>query len=330
MAEKEQVSELGTFLKACRARVRPEQVGLTPYGDRRRVAGLRREELALLAGVSSSYYARLEQGQSRHASPQVLDAIAAALALDPAERQHLHTLAESAGRRRMPRPAPVEHADPALTELLDAMPGVPAIIMGRRSDVLAWNPMGHALLAGHLDRASAGVPGRRPNMTEVVFLDPDTRDLYADWSSKARAVVGNLRLVVGAHPDDPALASLIGKLTMASPDFGALWADQTVQACATTQYELRHPLVGELTITQQTLRSIQTPDQTLVTCTVPAGSPSAAAFSMLTHVAYPGDGAVRSEPATTTGPQPRVQGPGATAQSTSGAPGAPVDHRQSR
>jgi len=287
MADHEQSRELGAFLKACRARIQPEQAGLTPYGDRRRVAGLRREELALLAGVSSSYYARLEQGQSRHASPQVLDAIAAALALDPAERQHLHVLAESAGRRVMSRPAPVEHADPVMTELLDAMPTVPALVLGRRSDVLAWNPMGHALLAGHLERASVSVPGKRPNMAEVVFLDPDTRDLYADWPRKARAVVGNLRLVAGAHPGDPALASLVGKLTMASPEFGRLWADQTVQACATTQYDLHHPLVGDLTITQQTLRSVQTPEQTLVTSTAPAGSPSAAALSMLAHVAYP-------------------------------------------
>ena len=295
MADHEQSGELGTFLKACRARVRPEQVGLIPYGERRRVAGLRREELALLAGVSSSYYARLEQGQSRHASPQVIDAIAAALALDPAERQHLHTLAESAGRRRMPRAAPVEHADPALAELLDAMPAVPALVLGRRGDVLAWNPMGHALLAGHLDRASASVPGRRPNMTEAVFLDPETRDLYADWPSKARAVVGNLRLVAGAHPDDPALASLIGKLVMASPEFNRLWADQTVQACATAEYGLRHPLVGDLTITQQTLRSVQAPEQTLVTCTAPAGSHSAAALSMLAHVAYPSQSTAASE-----------------------------------
>lgn len=290
MAENEQFSELGAFLKACRAKVRPEQVGVTPYGDRRRVAGLRREELAMLAGVSSSYYARLEQGYSRHASPQVLDAIAAALALDPAERQHLHALAEAAGRRRMPRPAPVEHADPALAELLDAMPGVPTVILGRRNDVLAWNPLGHALLAGHLDRARVAVPGRRPNMTEVVFLDPETRELYADWPRKARNVVGNLRLVAGAHPDDPALASLIGKLIMASPEFGRLWADHTVEACATTQYDLRHPLVGDLTVTQQTLRSVQNPEQTLVTCTVPAGSPSAAALSLLAHSAYPGPG----------------------------------------
>ncbi|MGH3417430.1 MAG: transcriptional regulator, partial [Actinocrinis sp.] len=176
--------------------------------------------------------------------------------------------------------------DPALLELLAAMREVPALVMGRRSDVLAWNPMGHALLAGHLDRDSATVPGRRPNMAEVVFLDPDSRELYADWPAKTRAVVGNLRLVAGAHPDDPALASLVGRLTMVSPRFNALWADQRVQACATAGYELRHPQVGSLTVTQQTLRSIERPDQTLVTCTAAPGSASAAALAMLAHIAY--------------------------------------------
>lgn len=286
MADRENPGELGEYLKACRARVQPEQLGVTPYGDRRRVPGLRREELALLAGVSPSYYARLEQGQSRNASPQVLDAIAAALRLAPAERQHLHTLAESAGRRRIARPAPVEHADPALLELLGAMREVPAVVLGRRGDVLAWNPLCHALLAGHLDRDSVSVPGRRPNMTELVFLDPHTRELYADWDSKARAVVGNLRLAAGAHPDDPALAGLIGKLILASPEFTAMWADHRVQSCATAGYELHHPIVGTLTVTQQTLRSVERADQTVITCTAPPGSASAAALEILAHVAH--------------------------------------------
>jgi transcriptional regulator with XRE-family HTH domain len=279
--------ELGAFLKACRARVQPAEAGLTPYGGRRRVAGLRREELALLAGVSPSYYTRLEQGQSRHASPQVIEAIASALGLEPAEREHLHRLSAATGvRTRVSRAPAAEHADPALLELLNAMRDVPVVILGRRSDVLAWNPLGHALLAPHLDRASVLVPGRRPNMVSVIFLDPDSRELYADWNSKARAVVGNLRLAAGAHPDDPALASLIGRLAMASPEFNALWADQRVQACATARYELRHPQVGSLTVTQQTLRSVEQPDQTLVACTAPPGSASAAALTMLAHLAY--------------------------------------------
>ncbi len=284
MTDPEHLGELGAYLKACRARVLPEQVGLTPYGDRRRVAGLRREELALLAGVSPSYYARLEQGQSRHASAQVLDAIAAALALEPAEREHLHALAESAGRRRVTRPAPVEQADPALLELLPALHDVPTLILGRRSDVLAWNAMGHALLAAHLDPDSPAVPGRRPNMAEVVFLDPHTRELFINWADKASAVVGNLRAVAGTHPDDSALASLVGKLIMTSPDFDALWSDHRVLACASTRYDLHHPLVGDLTVTQQTLRSIDNSDQTLVTFTTPAASASARTLSLLAHL----------------------------------------------
>ena len=283
--ELRELGDLGGFLKSCRARISPKQAGVTLYGDRRRVAGLRREELAMLAGVSASYYARLEQGQSRNASPQVLDAIADALELGADERQHLFALAESAGRRRTPKRAPVEHADPALLELLAALRDVPALVLGRRSDVLAWNALGHALLAGGVDRQSPAAPRDRPNMTELVFLDPDTRELYADWPRKARAVVGNLRLVAGQHPEDPQLAQLIGRLAIESPQFNELWADHRVQACATARYELRHPLVGELTVTQQTLRSVERPDQTLVTCTAPSGSPSAAALSLLAHVA---------------------------------------------
>lgn len=287
MIDDDRGGELGAFLKACRARLQPKDLGLISYGGQRRVPGLRREELAQLAGLSTSYYSRLEQGQSHHASPQVLNAIADALGLTTPEREHLHALSASAGRRRAVRPVPVEHADPALLELLDAMPQVPALILGRRSDVLAWNPMGHALLAPHQDRDAPAVPGRRVNMTELVFLDRDTRELYADWDRKARAVVGNIRLVAGAHPEDPALASLIGRLTMASAEFSALWSDHRVQACATARYDLRHPQVGELTVTQQTLRSIERPDQTLVTCTAPAATASAQALALLGHIAYP-------------------------------------------
>ncbi len=273
--------ELGEFLQACRARVRPDEVGLPTYGDRRRVTGLRREELALLAGVSSSYYTRLEQGQSRNASPQVLAALASALRLGQAESDHLHVLVETASRTRVMRRPPAEHADPALLELLETLDRVPAIILGRRSDVLAWNSLGHALLAGGIDRDSPTILSRRPNMTETIFLDPHSRELYVDWAGKARAVVGNLRLVAGQHPDDPALASLIGKLIMTSPDFSSMWADHKVHACAAAQYDLHHPLVGHLTITQQTLRSVETPDQTFVTCTTTAGTPSAEGLALL-------------------------------------------------
>jgi transcriptional regulator with XRE-family HTH domain len=275
--------ELGEFLQTLRNRVSPEELGLPTYGERRRVAGLRREELALLAGVSSSYYTRLEQGHSRNASPEVLDAIAGALQLGPAERQHLKDLATSSGRRPAPRRPPVEKVDPALAELLAAIGTVPALVLGRRNDVLAWNRLGHALLAGDVDFTAAADPKRRPNMVEMVFLDPSTRALYADWPSKARAVVGNLRIVAGQYPDDPVLSSLVGTLSMASPPFAQLWAEHRIRPCASAAYELHHPLVGTLTVTQQTLRSVEHPDQCLVTCTTTAPA-SAEALLLLTQL----------------------------------------------
>lgn len=278
---------LGDFLQASRARVNPEDVGLPAHGPRSRVPGLRREELAMLAGVSASYYTRLEQGQSRNASPQVLDALANALSLDETERAHLRALAvverEQPIRARRP---PTEHADPALLQLLDALGDVPAIVMGRRSDVLAWNRSGHALLAGNLPFDAPGDPARRPNMVALVFLDADGRALYANWKEKAAAAVGNLRLVAGEHADDPVLASLIGSLTMASPEFATLWADHRVSACAAADYELRHPLVGTLTVMQQTLRSVEHPDQVLVTHTTPMDSPSAEALALLAQLVH--------------------------------------------
>jgi transcriptional regulator with XRE-family HTH domain len=247
--------QLGEFLHARRARLRPQDVGLSTYGDRRRVPGLRREEIALLAGVSASYYTRLEQGQSLSASAEVLDAIARALGLDEHERNHLHDLAGTTKRRGAARRPPPERVSAATSDLVNALADVPAIVTGRRSDVLAWNRTGHALFAGHLDPTSPDRPADRPNMAKLVFLDAHTRELYVDWPSKARAVVGNLRLVVGQHPDDSLLASLIGELTMKSPEFVAMWADHRVQACDLAAYEMRHPLVGRLTVTQQTLRS---------------------------------------------------------------------------
>ncbi len=184
---------LGEFLQTRRAQLRPEDAGVVTYGDRRRVPGLRREELALLAGVSASYYSRLEQGHSTNASVEVLDAIAGALRLDDTERRHLHELAagtrpggQTRGRAR--RPAP-EAVTGELRQLMAALGDVPAVLLGRRSDVLAWNRTGHALFAGHLDPGSPDRPQHRPNMARLVFLDAHTADLYADWPRKARAVV---------------------------------------------------------------------------------------------------------------------------------------------
>ncbi|WP_017586019.1 helix-turn-helix domain-containing protein [Nocardiopsis ganjiahuensis] len=279
--------QLADFLQARRGLLRPEDVGLRTYGERRRVPGLRREELAMLAGISAPYYTRLEQGRSRNASPEVLDAIATALCLDGSERAHLHELARPPKRgRAAPRPRP-EHVTPATSALLTALEGTPAIVMGRRSDVLAWNTQGHALFAGHLDRGGPAEPGTRPNMARMVFLDAHTRDLYADWPAKARAVVGNLRLTAGRHPEDPLLAGLVGELIIRSPEFAAMWADHRILACDVADYEMRHPTVGALTVTQQTVQSPQGSGPAVVIATAAPGSPSAAALALLAHAGEP-------------------------------------------
>ncbi|SUD47839.1 Helix-turn-helix [Nocardia otitidiscaviarum] len=272
---------LGDFLQARRARLRPEDVGLRETGPRRRVSGLRREELAQLAGVSVSYYTRLEQGTSRGASAEVLDAVAHALRLDDHERAHLDRLAAAARHTpRVRRPRPEKLADET-RDLLRAVDGVPALVLGRRTDVLAWNTLGHALLAGHLDFHSPDDPSRRPNMSRLAFLDPHSRELYADWKRKARAVVGNLRIAVGMYPNDPLLAELIGELTMKSPEFVTLWGDHRVIPCDAASYELHHPVVGTTTVTQQTLSIARAPGQALIVCTTASGSPAEEALALL-------------------------------------------------
>lgn len=283
--------QLADFLQARRSQLRPEDVGLRTYGERRRVPGLRREELAMLAGISAPYYTRLEQGRSHNASREVLDAIAGALRLEESERTHLHALATAPKRGRSPNRPPAEPLTPATSALLAAIEGTPAIVIGRRGDVLAWNRQGHGLFAGHLAPDSPDAPERRPNMARLVFLDAHTRELYADWPAKARAVVGNLRLTAGRYPDDPLLAALIGELTMRSPEFATMWADHRILACDTADYDMRHPLVGTLTVTQQTLQSPRGNGPALVVATATPDSPSATALTLLAHTTAPREAA---------------------------------------
>jgi transcriptional regulator with XRE-family HTH domain len=298
-------TQLGDFLLTRRSRLRPQDIGLPTYGERRRVPGLRREELALLAGVSTSYYTRLEQGQSPSASPEVLDAIAGALRLDESERRYLHDLARTGRQRtRGRRPAP-ERVPEATRQFLDALDDIPAIVLGRCSDVLAWNRLGHALFAGHLDFGAPDLPTQRPNMARLVFLDGHTRDLYADWPSKARAVVGNLRMVAAQHPQDAALHALLGELSAKSPEFASLWADHRVKTCTATPYEMHHPLVGPLTVVQQAMSSGRGP--VVVVATAQAGSPSQAALALLAQATGRGD--ARTVPSCgATPPRPRTAG----------------------
>ncbi|MEV6931701.1 helix-turn-helix transcriptional regulator [Dactylosporangium sp. NPDC051485] len=271
---------LGEFLQSRRAGLRPADVGLVSYGERRRVAGLRREELAQLAGVSVSYYIRLEQGQSQNASDEVLAALARALRLSDLERRHLFTLARPAAAAVPPAPE-VEHARPGVRQLLAAMTDVPAVVLGRCGDVLAWNRIGHAFLAGHVDPDRADRPAERPNKARMLFLDAHMRELYVDWSSKTRECVAYLRMLAARHADDPKLAELVGDLCVRSQRFAELWADHAIDECVAAVREFRHPVVGRMTLTQEVLHPDTASDQIFLTFTAEPGSPSAAALQLL-------------------------------------------------
>ncbi|MEV6168967.1 helix-turn-helix transcriptional regulator [Streptomyces sp. NPDC051954] len=278
-------SLLGEFLSTRRAQLKPADVGLPDYGDRRRVPGLRREELAQLAGVSVAYYIRLEQGLSLNASPQVLDALATALRLDNAERRHLHTLSGDAWKSR--RRLPAERVTAAVRQLVDAFGDSPVVVIGRRSDILTWNRAGHALFAGHLAPDSPDQAATRPNTAQLVFLDAHTRDLYVDWPRKARDVVGKLRQAVGEYPDDRQLASLIGELTMRSPEFAKLWAEHRVRAWDTAEYRMHHPMVGELDVLQHSLPVPRGQGIRVVVTTAAPGSAAQAALQLLNQTLQP-------------------------------------------
>ncbi|MFH8680205.1 helix-turn-helix domain-containing protein [Streptomyces lydicus] len=271
---------LGDFLRTRRARLRPEDVGMAPYGARRRVPGLRREELAQLAGVSVAYYTRLEQGQSHNASEGVLDALARALRLTADERAHLRALARPARARRRP---PVRHdkARPGVRQLLAAVPGVPAVALGPRFEILAWNRLGHALLAGHLDADSPDRPLDRPNAQRMLFLDPHTRELYPDRDEEVRRAVSALRVAAGQHPDDPQLTELIGELSMKSTEFAALWSRHVVRNCTFGTKKFHHPLVGGLELDFEMLRTPDGSGQGVLMYTAAEGSPSEAALRLL-------------------------------------------------
>ncbi|WP_255305108.1 helix-turn-helix transcriptional regulator [Microbacterium sp. 3J1] len=272
------MTELGEFLRSRRDRVAPSAVGLSSHG-RRRVPGLRREELAQLAGVSVTYLTRLEQGQSHNASEAVVAALARALQLDSDERLHLMTLARpsTAARRRGRRPE-APHA--GASGLLQAM-GVPAVLLGRFNDILDWNTAGHLLLAGHID---AGAPARaadRPNHMRMLFLDPHTRDLYHEWEREAALAVASLRFVASQFADDPQLAALVGELSLSSPVFAKLWARHSVRLCSSGSKQFSHPTVGALTLNYEVLHLPDTDGQRILAYAAVPGSASAAALRLL-------------------------------------------------
>ncbi|MER5419316.1 helix-turn-helix transcriptional regulator [Streptosporangium roseum] len=273
---------LGAFLKSRRDRVTPAEIGLRTFGTARRVPGLRREELAQLAGVSAGYYTRLEQGQADTASKQVLDALARVLQLDRIETVHLHNLARQPANPGLSEP-PREEPHPRVLTLLESLGDTtPALVLGRRGDVLAWNRTGHALVAEHIAFDAPQEPARRPSIPRMFFLDPLTRDLYRNWDELARVHVAYLRLTAGRFPTDARLAELIGELTMRSDEFAMMWTVGEVADCTVGTMRLQHPTVGAVSVAYQVWLQPDSPDHRLEIYT-PDDPGSADAMRILTH-----------------------------------------------
>ncbi|MGW2210013.1 helix-turn-helix domain-containing protein [Streptomyces sp. NPDC001781] len=268
--------ELREFLRSRRARIQPAEAGLQAPAGRRRVPGLRREEVARLAGVSVDYYVRLERGRTPNASTVVLDAVARALRLDPTERAHLFDLARSRPGADRPRPQPPQRVRPGLLRLLETWTGTPAMIVGHRTDVLAANALAKALYTDF-----DALPHRRRNLVRLAFLDPAARHLLPDWESAARGLVAALRRYAARHPHDARLNELVGELSVRDEDFRRWWAGHDVHTHTHGTKRYRHPLVGDLVLRYETLALTDDPDQLLYLCTTESGSPSERALATL-------------------------------------------------
>ena len=262
-------SQLGEYLKARRSAVGPGEVGLAAGRTHRRVPGLRREEVAMLAGVSVDYYTRLEQGREQSPSASVLDALAAALRLAGDAREHLFHLTGTAA----PRTAPVRDVvDGALIALMEAWPDNPAIIYNRAYDVLASNAIADALFGGW---------AYSRNLLEIVFRDPAAKEFYADWPAVAANTVAGFRLNHGLDPGQPRLQHLLSEMLAASPDFARLWTTHRVEGKALQRKSFNHADVGVLTLTMQAFDVRSSPGQELVVYHADPQSPSEQALKLL-------------------------------------------------
>ncbi|MFI2346454.1 helix-turn-helix transcriptional regulator [Streptomyces sp. NPDC019443] len=261
---------LGGFLRARRAQLRPEDRGL-PTSGRRRVPGLRREEVAALAGVSADYYMRLEQGRERHPSQQVLEAVARALRLDDEAVAHLYRVATPTTRRtrRAPR---VERVTPHLRRLVDTWSDTPAFVLGHALDILARNQLAGALYAGFT---------YSDNLLRMTFLDPAAHDFYREWDRAAESCVAILRRAAGIDPEDPRLIELVGELSMKSADFRALWARHDVRGKTREAKRFHHAEVGDLELHYEAFTVNSAPGQQLVVYQAEPGSTSADALALL-------------------------------------------------
>jgi len=275
-------TEIRDFLASRRARITPEQAGLrvSPLAGARRVAGLRREEVALLAGVSVPYYTRLERGDARGATDAVLDAISRALLLDDAERAHLFDLvravnAATAAARAPRRPAQ-QPVRPELRNMLEAMNGVPAYIRNGRLDILVGNPLARALFAPIFNS-----PARPVNSARFTFLDPAAAEFYPDWDAVADQNVATLRAEAGRNPYDKALSDLIGELSTRGDTFRQRWTRHEVRRHRAGVKRLNHPVVGQMTFTYETMELAADEGLFLIVCGVAPGSRDADALNLL-------------------------------------------------
>ena len=271
--------EIRDFLMSRRAAVNPEQAGLPYVGGTRRVAGLRREEVAMLAGVSVEYYTRLERGRLGGASPSVLESIARVLRLDDDERAHLSDLARSVapGSRRSSRRLQTASATPvsaAVQQVLDSM-SVPAVVQSGRLDLLTANELGRALYCQLEDMAQP------PNFARFVFLDPRAREFYTDLDATKDLLVAVLRATAGRDPLDQRTTGLIGELSAASADFATRWARHAVRRHSRERKIIRHPVVGTLDLEYTDFDLPGDPDVSIVTYTAEPGSPSADGLLLL-------------------------------------------------
>ena len=269
-----QSAEFGKFLKAMRSRITPEMAGLPSSPASRRVPGLRREEVARLADVSTDYYTRLEQGRNIHPSRAVLGSVGRALNLDPGEQAHMIALLENCANSRPSNPA--QTVRPALHQLLDAVGNVPALILGRRTDVLAGNRLAFLLFADF-----PAMPEAERNLTRWIHLDPGARELFRDWKTVASEAVGGLRADIGRHPNDAQANQLVGELAVQSEHFRRWWAGHRVAAASAGTVRLRHPVVGDLELSVENLFLPDDPDQMLRVFSAKPGSPSADALTLL-------------------------------------------------
>jgi hypothetical protein len=266
--------DIAEFLTSRRAKVTPEQVGLPRYGPRR-VEGLRREEVASLAGVSVEYYKRLERGHAAGVSDSVLEALAGALQLNEAERAHLHDLARAVKPVAPRRRRPTQRVRPVVQRIVDAMT-TPAIVRNSRVDYLSGNALGRALYAPVFDSRE-----QPANSARFTFLDPASHDFYADWERTAKDLVAHLRSEAGRHPYDKNLTDLVGELSTRSPDFRTWWAAHNVRYHQTGIKRLHHPVVGDLELAYEVMELSADSGLTISVYTAEAGSRSQQALDLL-------------------------------------------------